>query len=127
MTTIPFTCQLAILIAILDGPTGMLLCYWHSSQSLKVSVLYYHFYSTDGCTADRENEDTAEFWKFRRQLFHSTLAHILSSLRSGMLKPEVRQCPDGHFRCVVYALAAYIVDYPEQVLLSCIVQGWCPL
>jgi len=44
-----------------------------------------------------------------------------------MLKPEVQQCPDGHFRRVVYTLAAYIADYPEQVLLSCIVQGWCPL
>jgi len=77
--------------------------------------------------ADRESEDSAEFRKFRRQLFHTTLAHILSSLCSGMSKPEVRRCPDGHFRCATYALAAYIADYPEQVLLSCIVQGWCPL
>ena len=44
-----------------------------------------------------------------------------------MLKPEVQQCPDGHFRHALYALTAYIADYPEQVLLSCIVQGWCPL
>ncbi|KAI6008013.1 hypothetical protein EDC04DRAFT_2871558 [Pisolithus marmoratus] len=46
---------------------------------------------------------------------------------NGMLKPEVQKCPNGHFRCVVYALAVYIADYPEQILLSCLVQGWCPL
>ena len=127
-TTIPFICQSAILTTILDGPTRMLLCCWHSSQFLKVSVSQYcHFYPTDRCTANHENEDTAEFRKFRRQLFHSTLAYILLSLRSGMLKPEVRRCPDGHFRRALYALTAYIADYPEQVLLSCIVQGWCPL
>ncbi|KAI5992692.1 hypothetical protein EDD15DRAFT_2167831 [Pisolithus albus] len=76
---------------------------------------------------DRENEDSTEFHKFRCQLFHTTISHILSSLRHGMLMPEVRQCPDGHFRRVRYALAAYIADYPEQILLSCLVQGWCPL
>ncbi|KAI5982457.1 hypothetical protein EDD15DRAFT_2391272 [Pisolithus albus] len=76
---------------------------------------------------DRESEDSAEFRKFRRQLFHTTLSHILSSLKCGMSEPEVRQCPDGHFRRVAYALAAYIADYLEQVLLSCLVQGWCPL
>ena len=78
-------------------------------------------------TVDRENEDSAEFQKFQCQLFHTTLTHILSSLRPGMTKPEIQQCPDGHFRRVAYALAAYIADYPEQILLSCLVQGWCPL
>lgn len=38
---------------------------------------------------------------------------------------EVVKCPDGHFRLVVWGLGPYIADYPEQVLLSCIVQGWC--
>jgi len=54
------------------------------------------------------------------------MAHILSSLQSGMSKPEIRQCPNGHFRCAIYALAAYIADYLEQILLPCLVQGWCP-
>ncbi|KAI5987445.1 hypothetical protein EDD15DRAFT_2389481 [Pisolithus albus] len=76
---------------------------------------------------DRESEDSAEFQKFRCQLFHTTLSHILSSLKCGMSEPEVWQCPDGHFCCVAYTLAAYIADYPEQVLLSCLIQGWCPL
>ena len=43
-----------------------------------------------------------------------------------MMKPEVTMCPDGHFRRVIYTLGPYIADYPEQVLLTGIVAGWCP-
>ena len=43
-----------------------------------------------------------------------------------MTTPEVVRCPDGHFRRVIYGLGPYIADYPEQALLACIVQGWCP-
>ena len=43
-----------------------------------------------------------------------------------METPEVVRCPDGHFRHVIYSLGPYIADYPEQVLLSGIVSGWCP-
>ena len=50
----------------------------------------------------------------------------MKTLRPGMTTPVVRRCPDGHFRRVIYDLAAYIADYPEQVLLAGIVQGWCP-
>ncbi len=37
----------------------------------------------------------------------------------------VRQYPDGHYHHVIYDLGPYIADYPEQVLLAGIVQGWC--
>ncbi|KZP04646.1 hypothetical protein FIBSPDRAFT_915040 [Athelia psychrophila] len=75
---------------------------------------------------DREFKDDPEFRKFRRQLFHSSIAQILQPLLPGMTVPELVRCPDGHFRCVVYGLGPYIADYPEQALLACIVQGWCP-
>ena len=42
-----------------------------------------------------------------------------------MTKPEVVLCPDGHYRLIIWELGPYIADYPEQVLLSCIIQGWC--
>jgi hypothetical protein len=42
-----------------------------------------------------------------------------------MTKPEITRCSDNHYRRVIYSLAAYIADYPEQALLACIVQGWC--
>lgn len=76
--------------------------------------------------ADRQYDDDPNFRTFRRQLFHSSLAAILDTLRPGMTTPEVALCPDGHFRRVIYSLGPYIADYPEQVLLSGIVQNWCP-
>ena len=43
-----------------------------------------------------------------------------------MTRPEITRCPDGHFRQAIYGIGPYIADYPEQALLACIVQGWCP-
>lgn len=42
-----------------------------------------------------------------------------------MTNPVIRKCPDGHFCCIIYDLAAFIADYPEQVYVSGIVSGWC--
>ncbi|EIW80446.1 hypothetical protein CONPUDRAFT_57092 [Coniophora puteana RWD-64-598 SS2] len=67
----------------------------------------------------------ANFRKFRRQLFHASLATILQSLKPGMTKHEVVRFGDGYHRRVIYGLGPYIADYPEQVLLAGIVQGWC--
>ncbi|KZP34143.1 hypothetical protein FIBSPDRAFT_906343 [Athelia psychrophila] len=75
---------------------------------------------------DREYKDDPIFRKFRRQLFHSSIARILEPLKAGMTTAEVTRCPDGHFRRVIYGLGPYIADYPEQCLLACIVQNWCP-
>ncbi|KAJ6626485.1 hypothetical protein B0H10DRAFT_2302293 [Mycena sp. CBHHK59/15] len=74
---------------------------------------------------DRENQDSAEFRTFRRNLFHGSLRHILESLKPAMTVPEVTLFADGHYRRVIYGLGPYIADYPEQVLLACTVQGWC--
>lgn len=43
-----------------------------------------------------------------------------------MKQPEIVRCADGHFRKVIWGLGPYIADYPEQVLLACIVTNWCP-
>ena len=42
------------------------------------------------------------------------------------MKPEIVHCPDGHYQLTIYSIRPYIADYPEQALLSFIVQGWCP-
>ena len=70
--------------------------------------------------------DDASYRNFRHQLLHTSLAKILSSLKLGMTTPEVVHCPDGHFQCTIYGLGLYIADYPEQSLLTCTMQGWCP-
>ncbi|KAG1753704.1 uncharacterized protein EDB91DRAFT_1242677 [Suillus paluster] len=66
------------------------------------------------------------FRKFCQQLFHCSLSKILETLHPGVTKYEVAHFGDGHFRCVIYGLGPYIADYEEQVLLTCIVCGWCP-
>jgi hypothetical protein len=77
-------------------------------------------------TADKQYEDTLEFRKFRRQLFHASLARILEPLKPWMSKPRITRCGDGHMRRVIYGIGPYIADYPEQTLLACVVSGWCP-
>ncbi|KAI0000685.1 hypothetical protein BJV74DRAFT_876935 [Russula compacta] len=63
---------------------------------------------------------------FCHQMYHTCLAQVFWPLKAGMTTPEVVKCPDGHFRWAIYGLGLYIADYPEQVWLAAIVQGWCP-
>lgn len=72
------------------------------------------------------NQDK-NFCFFRCQLFHSSLSAILRPLHAAMKTPEVMHCPNGHFQHVIYGLGPYIADYPEQILATCVIQGWCPL
>ena len=76
--------------------------------------------------AEKKYADDPTFRIFRRQLFHTSIARILSSLQPAMSTPEVVMCADGLYRHVVYGLSLYIANYPEQVLISGVVQGWCP-
>jgi hypothetical protein len=76
-------------------------------------------------SADKAHTNDVDFRQFRRKLFHVSLSHILQSLRPGEVTPEVFRCPDGHFRRIIWGIGPYIADYPEQVLLACIVKNWC--
>ncbi|KAF8491736.1 hypothetical protein F5888DRAFT_1619731, partial [Russula emetica] len=69
---------------------------------------------------------SAKYQVFCRQMYHACLARVFQPLKVGMTTPEVVRCPDGHFRWAIYGLGPYIADYPEQVWLAAIVQGWCP-
>ncbi|KAI0287323.1 hypothetical protein BC826DRAFT_917322, partial [Russula brevipes] len=75
---------------------------------------------------DKRHSNNVGYRHFRRGLFHRSLAQILHSLKPYMTTFETMRCPDGHYRRVIYGLGPYIADYPEQVHLTCIVQGWCP-
>jgi len=123
------TCQLVTSTIMYVVLTAMALYFWASSQYQRVRLsIWIFFFCPDpfDFTAVKAYADDARFRKFRQQLFHSSLAHILRRLKPGMTTPEVVRCPDSHFRRVVYGLGPYIADYPEQALLACIVQGWCP-
>ena len=75
--------------------------------------------------ADREFDNDSTFWKFKWQLYHSSISTILEPLHDGMIKPVVRRCPDRHYHHVIYNISPFIADYPEQVMLAGVVQGWC--
>ncbi|KAF9063580.1 hypothetical protein BDP27DRAFT_1202988, partial [Rhodocollybia butyracea] len=75
--------------------------------------------------ADRKYDSDSKFRMFKKQLYHSSIAAILSSLKPVMTMPAIRLCPDGYFRRIIYDLASFIADYPEQVYLAGVVQGWC--
>ncbi|KAJ2917661.1 hypothetical protein MD484_g2813, partial [Candolleomyces efflorescens] len=76
--------------------------------------------------AERKYDNDADFRRFKRQLYHASISAVFSSVAPHMSTPVVRQCPDAHYRRVIYDFAAFIADYPEQVMLAGTVQGWCP-
>ena len=127
----PFIFLLVTYITMSDEHIATALCSLVSllsrNVSLVISICITMFANISHWhAASNENRDDANFRKFRRQLLHSSLAKILESLKPGMTTPELVRFPDGHFRKVIYGLGPYIADYPEQALLACIVQGWCP-
>ncbi|KAH8981846.1 hypothetical protein EDB86DRAFT_2834668 [Lactarius hatsudake] len=75
--------------------------------------------------AKKKHAPSLEFHQFKRKLFHGLIAKILQPLHTAMTIPELVQFGDGHYQRIVYGLGPYIADYEEQVLLACIVRGWC--
>lgn len=76
--------------------------------------------------ARQRHRGKTDYMTFCRQMYHSCLAKIFEPLKAGMTTPELIRCPEGHWRKAIYGLGPYIADYPEQVWLAGIVQGWCP-
>ncbi|KAF9538101.1 hypothetical protein CPC08DRAFT_651550 [Agrocybe pediades] len=76
--------------------------------------------------SERKYDEDGTFRKFRKQLYHDSIAAILASLRDGMVHPVVLHSPDGHYRRWIFDLAGFIADYPEQVYLAGTVSNWCP-
>lgn len=104
----------------------------HSSQFQNVRVEPFRHYSESDSTAiefthlgDRHHNKDNIYRRFRRQLYHASLATILAPIRPAMTTPDIVRCPDAHFRRVIWGLGPYMADYPEQALASCTVQGWC--
>jgi hypothetical protein len=76
--------------------------------------------------ATKKHRKNMKYQVFCRQMYHACLARVFEPLKVGMTTPEIVRCPDGHLRRAIYGLGPYIADYPEQVWLATIVQGWCP-
>lgn len=89
-------------------------------------VLSLNLNCSNSFTAARKYDNDAAFRNFKNKIYHSSLSAIFHPMAHAMVHPVILQCPDGHFRRVIFDLAAYIADYPEQVSLAGIVSGWCP-
>lgn len=103
--------------------TDCIPCYSEKYVSL---LCEFKYAQTCNFSGDRRYDGCPLFRAFKRQLYHASVSAILDPLRQGMTHPVIRRCPDGHLRRVIYDLVAFIADYPEQVMLTGIVQGWCP-
>ncbi|KAJ7635036.1 hypothetical protein FB45DRAFT_989651 [Roridomyces roridus] len=79
----------------------------------------------------KKHRSRPAYQKFVRQMYHACLARVFQPLKAAMTIPDIVQCPDRHFRRVIISLLTsddlrpYIADYPEQVWLAAVVQGWC--
>ena len=60
-------------------------------------------------------------------VFHACMRKILEPLQKPGLEGLVMMSGDGVARCVHPIYAAYVSDYPEQVLVTCIKSGECPV
>jgi Plavaka transposase len=85
-----------------------------------------HCIMTFICLATKEHNNNVKYRNFRRQLFQCSLAKIFESVKPFMETFDVTCFLDGHFRQTVHSLGPYIADYPEQLILSGIMQNWCP-
>ncbi|KAE9389582.1 hypothetical protein BT96DRAFT_760384, partial [Gymnopus androsaceus JB14] len=60
------------------------------------------------------------------ELFHRSMAEVLSPLKEAGLKGEVMTSGDGKRRMVHPIISSYVADYPEQCLVTCTKYGTCP-
>jgi hypothetical protein len=105
-----------VLVGFLSIPKSKLFVAW---KCLPLTIFDFFF------PAEKEHATSVAFRVFRRKLFHTSISLILQPLRAGETTPEVYRCPDRYYRRVIWGIGPYIADYPEQVLLACIVQDWC--
>ncbi|THU75147.1 hypothetical protein K435DRAFT_846992 [Dendrothele bispora CBS 962.96] len=58
-------------------------------------------------------------------LFHACMANMVAPLKKAGVEGIVMQSGDGVKRRCHPILAAYVGDYPEQVLVTCVYSGHC--
>ncbi|KAF8955385.1 hypothetical protein BDZ97DRAFT_1907688 [Flammula alnicola] len=77
----------------------------HRAHRNAVVLIGFLAIPKDDCKYDND----PNFCRFKRQLYHSSISAILSTLRPAMKTPAVYRCPDGHFRRIIFDLGPFIV------------------
>ncbi|KAI6095577.1 hypothetical protein EDD16DRAFT_1691590 [Pisolithus croceorrhizus] len=108
-----------MMVLVATGQNNYWLVYLSQKFSLSLHLLTWILLVVKKYT------DDPAFWRFKKQLFHVVMSKILGSLKACMTVPWVMKCPNDHFHRVICGIGPYIADYPEQVLISRMVQNWC--
>ena len=126
MNTGPSKSPLVTFIIMFDEHIIMESHYWGFLQTQRASHPFiYCLFIYLLLLASKEHADDIVFQKFCHQFVHTLLAKILAPLKGAMEVLKVAQFPDGHLCWAIYSIGPYISDYPEQAILTCIVQDWC--
>ncbi|KAF8597999.1 hypothetical protein BDV93DRAFT_413404, partial [Ceratobasidium sp. AG-I] len=65
--------------------------------------------------------------RLKGQLIHDAMAVLLEPLRKASEDGVEMWCADGRLRRVYPIVAAYVADFPEQILMTCVLKSSCPI
>ena len=89
----------------------------------KRAMVLLGYIPTDGLDdTDSVTDSSAAGW----QLYHDCMERVLHSLIKAGTDGVEMLCADGRTRLVFPIVVAYMADFPEQSLVSCVLSNHCP-